>query len=195
MRLVSGYGGWVFSHTDRLIDWPGLRAGVVELAKAVRRREVLCERYASLARACEQFAEDKENKGSVSPGLGDLATWKEVTDVVEGTPIVEEVSEEDLRALVDDLARAERFSGWRATCEDALVAMLNATDPDRARPATTADLALATTMFSLTWVPSCIWYPEVLGWTPTVPDTSREDMQRIVIERAWAADEFCVNLR
>ncbi|KAL1713831.1 hypothetical protein EV715DRAFT_295712 [Schizophyllum commune] len=145
-------------------DWLEIRAGVVELAKAVRRREVLCER-------------------------------KEVTDVVEGTPIEDEVSEEDLRALVNNLARAGRFSGWRATCEDVLVMMLNAADPDRARPATTADLALATTVFSLTWVPSCIWYPEVLGWTPTRPDTSREDVQRIVIERAWAADEFCVNVR
>ncbi|KAI5824196.1 hypothetical protein K523DRAFT_420962 [Schizophyllum commune Tattone D] len=145
-------------------DWPEIRAGVAELAKAVRRREVLCER-------------------------------KEVTDVVEGTPIEDEVSEEDLRALVNDLARAGRFSGWRATCEDVLVMMLNAADPERAQPATTADLALATTVFSLTWVPSCIWYPEVLEWTPTRPDTSREDVQPIVIERAWAADEFCVNVR
>ncbi|KAI5900847.1 uncharacterized protein SCHCODRAFT_02481773 [Schizophyllum commune H4-8] len=176
-------------------DWIKIRAGVLELAKAVRRREVLCERYASLARACEQFAEDEENKGCILPGLGDLATWKEVTNVVEGTPIEEDVSEEDLRALVDDLARAGRFSGWRATCEDALVAMLNAADPSRARPATTADLALATTVFSLTWVSSCVWYPKILEWTPTRPSTGREDAQRIVVKRAWAANEFRVDVR
>ncbi|KAL1752929.1 hypothetical protein FB107DRAFT_277236 [Schizophyllum commune] len=98
-------------------------------------------------------------------------------DVCDGTPIEEEVSEEDVRALVDNLAWAGRFFGWRAACEDALVAMLNAADPGRARPATTADLALATTVFSQT------------------PDTGREDVRRIVIERAWAADEFCVNVR
>ncbi|KAL1658936.1 hypothetical protein GGF50DRAFT_131400 [Schizophyllum commune] len=176
-------------------DWRKIRAGVLELARAVRRREVLCERYASLGRACERFAEDKENMGCVLPGLGDLATWKEVMDVVEGTPTKEEVSVEDLRALVDDLARAGRFSGWRATCEDALVAMLSAADPDRTRPAITADLALATTVFSPKWVSSCIWYPEVLEWVPTRLRSSGEDVQRIVIERAWAADEFLVNVR
>ena len=40
-------------------------------------------------------------------------TWrrgrKEVTDVVEGTPIEDEVSEEDLRALVDESGDKEKL--------------------------------------------------------------------------------------
>ncbi|KAL1752921.1 hypothetical protein FB107DRAFT_250484 [Schizophyllum commune] len=186
-------------------DWVGIREWVVGLKDAIRRREVLRKRYASLVRARVQFMQDKQNQGCLVPGIGDLATWKEVTDVIEGTPIEEEVSTEDLRALIDNLARMQRFSRWRATCELALVAMLNAADPVRERPATTADLALAATVFIRAWVPVCVWYPAVLEWTPKNPfvkasagtedSSGREDPPRIVTERAWTADEFCVDVR
>ncbi|KAI5822882.1 hypothetical protein K523DRAFT_366906 [Schizophyllum commune Tattone D] len=163
------------------------------------------KRYASFERARVQFTQDKQNKGCLVPGIGDLATWKEVTDVIEDTPIEEEVFTEDLRALIDNLARTQRFSGWRAACEDALVAILNPADPVRERPATTADLALAATVFMRAWVPVCVWYPAVLEWTPKNPfveasagtedSSGREDPPRVVTERAWSADESCVDVR
>ncbi|KAL1713826.1 hypothetical protein EV715DRAFT_210830 [Schizophyllum commune] len=186
-------------------DWVEIREWLVGLMNAIRRREVLRKRYASLVRARVQFMQDNQNQGCLVPGIGDLATWKEVTDVIEDTPIEEEVSTEDVRALIDNFARAQRFSGWRAACEDALVAILNAADPVRECPATTADLALATTVFIRAWVPVCVWYPAVLEWTPKNPfvkanagteaSSGREDPPRIVTERARSAVEFCVDVR
>lgn len=88
--------------------------------------------------------------------------------MIENTPLEQDLSAEHMRAFIYKLARA-RFSKWRAAFEAELVAKLNAADTERERPATKADLKLATSVFSHksgseSYGP--LWYPDLLSWAP-----------------------------
>ncbi|KAL1657969.1 hypothetical protein GGF50DRAFT_121306 [Schizophyllum commune] len=121
--------------------------------------------------------------------MGDLVTFKEVTDLIEGTSVDQHLTADDMHALIDKLAPA-RFDAWLASCQSALVDMLNAADPHRARPATTADLHLATSVINMGC--TVYWYPHILQKRPGFSNwsdaaTDPDDPQWIVRERAWSA--------
>ncbi|KAI5833038.1 hypothetical protein K523DRAFT_413636 [Schizophyllum commune Tattone D] len=132
-----------------------------------------------------------------------MVTWKEVTDLTEGTPLKLELPGEDLRALIDQLARTRRFTEWREACENALIAKLDAaaaaraerTGTERKHPASTADLALATTVFWWRRDKPC-WYPELLARTPQLWSAANfDDPQHMIGHWAWSARLFSADLR
>ncbi|KAL1727693.1 hypothetical protein EV714DRAFT_216743 [Schizophyllum commune] len=149
-------------------DWSTIRDWLLQAAKAEKRRQILEGRYSAFKKAYYQFLDLKSRREQcMLPSICTLANWEEVVDLIEGTSLEQDLSAIDMRAFVDGLAQT-RFSEWRATFEAELVAKLNATDPEREHPATTADLHLATSVFSLRdsvlgWP---VWYPELLSRSP-----------------------------
>ncbi|KAL1699634.1 hypothetical protein EV121DRAFT_295971 [Schizophyllum commune] len=146
-------------------DWLDIRNWLLEAAKAEIRRTVLDERFCVLQQAYAQFLEHKQvAEIRTLPSTTCLANWEEVVDLIEGTPIEQHLTAEDMRAFIDGLAET-RFSEWRAAFEDELVAKLNAADPERELPATTADLPLATSVFCM-FQDNVQWYDTILRWEP-----------------------------
>ncbi|KAL1752925.1 hypothetical protein FB107DRAFT_250486 [Schizophyllum commune] len=149
-------------------DWSTIRDWLLQAAKAEKRRQILEGRYSAFKKAYYQFLDLKSRREQcMLPSICTLANWEEVVDLIEGTSLEQDLSAIDMRAFVDGLAQT-RFSEWRAAFEAELVAKLNATEPEREHPATTADLHLATSVFSLRdsvsgWP---VWYPELLSRSP-----------------------------
>ncbi|KAL1727696.1 hypothetical protein EV714DRAFT_216715 [Schizophyllum commune] len=150
-------------------DWSPIQTWLLQAAKAEKRRQILEERYSALKKAYYQFLDLKSpRRRPLFPNICTLANWDDVVELIENTPLEQDVSADDMRALIDKLARA-RFSSWRAAFEAELLAKLNAADTERERPATTADLKLATSVFSHksgsdSYGP--LWYPDLLSWAP-----------------------------
>ncbi|KAL1712546.1 hypothetical protein EV715DRAFT_213471 [Schizophyllum commune] len=171
-------------------DWIPIRAWLLHAAKQLQRRMTVQARYRALREAYAKSSCHSEcDECCMHPSMGDLVTFKEVTDLIESTSVDQHLTADDMHALIDKLSPA-RFDAWLASCQSALVDMLNAADPHRARPATTADLHLATSVINM----GCkvYWYPHVLRkrtgfsyWSD--PATDPDDPQWIVRERAWSA--------
>ena len=101
---------------------------------------VFAERYDLLRYVYHQFLKGKPQR-ILLPGVGDLVTFEEVTDLIEGTPIERKILSTVIDTRIEEIAPT-RFSTWRKECEDALVSLLNKKDKKRAHKATTADLEL-----------------------------------------------------
>ncbi|KAL1713837.1 hypothetical protein EV715DRAFT_295717 [Schizophyllum commune] len=194
---------WV-QERDRLLKW--LQKMWADDVRSEKRR-IIEARYLSLEKVYEDFVSSSMRSGSREarglPGIGDLVTWKEVTDLIEGTPLKLELPGEDLRALIDQLARTRRFTEWREACENALIAKLDAaaaaraerTGTERKHPASTADLTLATTVFWWKRDKPC-WYPELLARTPQLWSAANfDDPQHMIGHWAWSARLFSADLR
>ncbi|KAL1677708.1 hypothetical protein EV122DRAFT_213473 [Schizophyllum commune] len=171
-------------------DWLSIQAWLLHAAKQLQRRMTLQARYRALREAYAKSSCHSEcDECCMHPSMGDLVTFKEVTDLIEGTSVDQHLTADDMHALIDKLSPA-RFDAWLASCQSALVDMLNAADSHRARPATTADLHLATSVINMGC--TVYWYPHVLRkrtgfsyWSDAATDP--DDPQWIVRERAWSA--------
>ncbi|KAI5900851.1 uncharacterized protein SCHCODRAFT_02662305 [Schizophyllum commune H4-8] len=150
-------------------DWSTIQDWLLQAAKAEKRRQILEGRYSAFKRAYRQFLDLKSyRKKCLYPSICTLANWDDVVDLIEGTPLEQDLSSEDMRAFINKLAEG-RFSRWRAAFEAELVAKLNAADTEREHPATRADLKLATSVFSHksgSESYGLLWYPDLLGWYP-----------------------------
>ncbi|KAI5900843.1 uncharacterized protein SCHCODRAFT_01344200 [Schizophyllum commune H4-8] len=194
---------WV-QDRDRLLEWV---QKMWEDSVRSERRRILEERYLSLKKVYDEFVGSFISSGSREarglPRIGDLVTWKEVAEVIEGTPLELELLGEDLRELIDQLAQTRRFTEWREACENALIAKLDAaaaaraqrTGTERKRPASAADLTLAATVFWWRRDKPC-WYPELLARTPQLWSAANfDDPQHMVGHWAWSARLFSADLR
>ncbi|KAL1754782.1 hypothetical protein FB107DRAFT_249250 [Schizophyllum commune] len=131
---------------------------------ADEREKARMDRYLALRKMYLDYRALKMSDGqSVLPDVGDLVTFEEVIALVEGTPLDQEVSAEEMLALFDSLSQT-RFPAWKASRDSALVDILNAADKKRKQPATAADLKLAVTVFRYTKWPrgGPLLYPNVL---------------------------------
>ncbi|KAI4528167.1 hypothetical protein K525DRAFT_253731, partial [Schizophyllum commune Loenen D] len=131
---------------------------------ADEREKARMDRYLALRKTYLDYRALKMSDGqSVLPDVGDLVTFEEVLALVEGTPFDQEVPAQDMLALFDNLLQT-RFPKWKASCDNALVDILNAADKKRKQPATSADLKLAVTVFRYTKWPrgGPLLYPNVL---------------------------------
>ena len=83
-------------------------------------------RYLALKDAYDEFWDHRRcGEDCTHPGIGDLVTFREVTDLIEGTPVEQPLTKDDMRALIDKLSPA-RFDAWLASCRSVLVDKLNA---------------------------------------------------------------------
>ncbi|KAI5833033.1 hypothetical protein K523DRAFT_413632 [Schizophyllum commune Tattone D] len=149
-------------------DWSIIREWLLDASKAEKRRQILEGRYSAFKQAYHQFLDLKSRREKhLLPSICTVANWEEVVDLIEGTPLEQDLSAEDMHVFVDGIAQV-RLSEWRAAFEAELVAKLNAADPEREQPATAADLELATSVFSHRNSASDVnmRYPELLGWSP-----------------------------
>ncbi|KAL1752933.1 hypothetical protein FB107DRAFT_277241 [Schizophyllum commune] len=153
--------------------WTHIRDPLLQFVNDLRenrlareRRETLRQRYTALDKKTgpERYNASLDRfEGSAArcllPRMGDLVMFREVVDLIEGTPVEQPLTEARMRALVDQLVHAPidapgqtpidapgqtRFDAWRAGREADLVALLKAADPTR----TASDLHLAATVFS-----------------------------------------------
>ncbi|KAI5900855.1 uncharacterized protein SCHCODRAFT_02696007 [Schizophyllum commune H4-8] len=142
--------------------------GLREKRLAHERREIIRQRYDMLEKVYKKYLDEQTGPAryekslgrfegtparALLPQIGALVTFREVTELVEGTPVGQALIEGQMGALIEQLAHTHvdalgqtRFDAWRAAREAELVALLNAADPARA---TTVDLRLAATVFSL----------------------------------------------
>ena len=153
-------------------------------------------RYLALKDAYDEFWDHRRcGEDCTHPGIGDLVTFREVTDLIEDTPVEQPLTKDDMRALIDKLSPA-RFDACLASCRSVLVDKLNAADPHRARPFTVSDLCLATAVFDDGDM--CLRrYPGVLRrsnffWSWPTTRTDPNDPQCIVGQRAWSAEAVIV---
>ncbi|KAI5900841.1 uncharacterized protein SCHCODRAFT_02559846 [Schizophyllum commune H4-8] len=185
-------------------DWLENRQELIQFTQklresrlAVERRKTIETRYRELNEVYKTYlARMTRREQWRLPGIGDLVSWQEVRDFIEGTPVGEEITPAAMRAMIDQLAQS-KFAEWRASCEDALVRMLNAEDTTRARPATKADLRLAATVFCRKRDYGVACYPEALhslrpGYFS--PSAKMDDPYVIVRQYAWSAEDVCVKV-
>ncbi|KAL1661162.1 hypothetical protein GGF50DRAFT_61677 [Schizophyllum commune] len=164
---------------------------------AVVRRKTIETRYRELDEVYKAYLARKTRREQWHlPGIGDLVSWKEVRDFIEGTPVVEELTPQAMRTLIDQLAES-KLAEWTASCEDALLHMLNAEDMTRQRPATEEDLKLAATVFCRKRDYGVACYPEALhslrpGYFS--PSAKMDDPHVIVRQYAWSAEDICVKV-
>uniref|UniRef100_D8PTU2 F-box domain-containing protein n=1 Tax=Schizophyllum commune (strain H4-8 / FGSC 9210) TaxID=578458 RepID=D8PTU2_SCHCM len=159
-----------------------------------KQRLIIHDRYRTLEQVYRNFLHGKSRRQkSLLPGIGDVVTFKEMFNLIEGTPVEQEVTYDNMSTLVDELSKT-RFPEWRAGCETALVDTLNATDTTRTRPATTDDLKLVTTIFAEEGHQRALWYPDVLDERGSPEELDFEDPQAIVRQCAWSPKDVCVQL-
>ncbi|KAL1727684.1 hypothetical protein EV714DRAFT_216705 [Schizophyllum commune] len=164
---------------------------------AVERRKTMETRYSELSEVYKTYlARMTRREQWKLPGIGDLVAWQEVKDFIEGTPVEEDITPEAMRMLIDQLVEP-KFAEWRASCEDALLRMLDAEDTTRPRPATTEDLKLAATVFCRNRDYGVACYPEALhslrpGYFS--PSAKMDDPHVIVRQYAWSAEDVCVKV-
>lgn len=176
-------------------DWSIIRDWLFQAAKAEKRRQILEGRYFAFKKAYYQFLNLKSRREQrMLPSICTLANWEEVVDVIEGTSLEQDLSENDMCAFVDGLAQT-RFSEWRADFEAELVAKLNAADPECEHPATVADLELATSVFSLRDSAWPVWYPELLSWSPWAWGMHRLETSYYAVRQCppWSAHDVQVD--
>ncbi|KAI5822719.1 hypothetical protein K523DRAFT_407285, partial [Schizophyllum commune Tattone D] len=178
-------------------DWSTIQTWLLQAAKAEKRRRILEGRFTALKQAYCQFLDLKAPRRKRQfPSICTLANWDDVVVLIEGTPLEQDLSEEDMRAFIYKLARA-RFSKWRAAFEAELLAKLNAADTERERPATKADLKLATSVFSHksgsdSYGP--LWYPDLLSWAPRAWSSYDPEKSYYAVRKCppWSAHEVQV---
>ncbi|KAI5833044.1 hypothetical protein K523DRAFT_296908 [Schizophyllum commune Tattone D] len=160
-----------------------MRARVLEARKQREKKD----RYRYLCQAYSEFRLIHPFR-SVFPGIGDIITWKEVVDVLEGTPLTESLSMERLRAVIDALPK-ERFDKWRADRDAELVKVLNMWRRKGQPRATVEDLKLATTLFKSQYCTHDLPYPLILKWRPPVQveDGHSADAHVLVGQKPWSA--------
>lgn len=180
-------------HRLSLADWSKMRDWLFEAAKAESKFTIFERRFCALRQSYAQLLEHQsEAETRTLPSVICLTNWEEVVSLIEGTPIEQQLTVEDMRAFIDSLAET-RFSEWRAAFEDELVQKLNAADPVRERPATTANLALATSVFC-PFKENVLWYDKILRWEP-IPwgsGTQQSSYHDVRQQVPWSAREICV---
>ncbi|KAL1677716.1 hypothetical protein EV122DRAFT_278856 [Schizophyllum commune] len=182
-------------------EWKAEGGALIALAEQTRakrldkaRRPIVKTRYRALEQVYKNYMRGKSSeKQPLLPGIGDVVTFEEVKELIERTPVERKVTPDALRTLIDDLEKT-RIPAWRASCETVLVDLLNAADTTRTRPATTADLNLATSVFVDKDTGRILWYPEVLDYRGSLADLELDDPQVLVRQRAWSAGQFFVEV-
>ncbi|KAI5824198.1 hypothetical protein K523DRAFT_420963 [Schizophyllum commune Tattone D] len=182
-------------------EWAQIRTPLRRFVKRLNNRfyeedclRVFAERYDLLRYVYHQFLKGKPQR-ILLPGVGDLVTFNEVTDLIEGTPIERKILSTEIDARIEEIAPT-RFSTWRKECEDALVSLLNKKNKKRAHKATTADLELFVSVFTKKDTREPVWYPKVLKYRPPVDNSDDviHDPKDMVGKNAWSAKEFCVEV-
>ncbi|KAL1677733.1 hypothetical protein EV122DRAFT_213488 [Schizophyllum commune] len=182
-------------------EWAQIRTPLRRFVKRLNNRfyeedclRVFAERYDLLRYVYHQFLKGKPQR-ILLPGVGDLVTFEEVTDLIEGTPIERKLISVEIDTRIEEIAPT-RFSTWRKECEDALVSLLNKKDKKRAHKATTADLELFVSVFTKKDTREPVWYPKVLKYRPPVDNSDDviHDPKDMVGQNAWSAKEFCVEV-
>ncbi|KAL1685564.1 hypothetical protein GGG16DRAFT_66062 [Schizophyllum commune] len=176
-------------------DWIPIRAWLLHAVATSQRRKTLKARYLALKDAYHEFLGHWRCEDCTHPGIGDLVTFGEVTDLIEGTPVDQHLTRDDMHALIGRLSTT-LSDAWLASCQSVLVDKLNAADPHRARPFTVSDLCLATAVFDDGGV-FLSRYPGVLRrsnffWSWPTTRTDPNDPQCIVRQRAWSAEAVIV---
>ena len=182
-------------------EWRTEGGALIALAEQTRakrlekaRRSILKTRYRTVEQVYKNYLRGKSAEEQILlPGIGDVVTFEEVKRLIEGAAIERKITDNVVRTLITELERT-RFPVWRASCEAALVNLLIAADAIRARPATTADLNLATSVFVDKDTGGILWYPEVLNHRGSLADLELDDPQALVRQRAWSAGQFCVEV-
>ncbi|KAI5833034.1 hypothetical protein K523DRAFT_413633 [Schizophyllum commune Tattone D] len=174
-------------------DWSKMRDWLFEAAKAESKFTIFERRFCALRQAYTQFLYHKsEAEIRTLPSVICLTNWEEVVDLIEGTSIEQQLTMEDMRAFIDNLAET-RFLEWREAFEDELVEKLNDANPEREQPATTADLALASSVFC-PFKEDVLWYDKILRWEP-IPrgsGTQQSSYHDVRQQVPWSAREICV---
>ncbi|KAL1727700.1 hypothetical protein EV714DRAFT_253583 [Schizophyllum commune] len=182
-------------------EWRTEGGALITLAEQTRakrlekaRRSILKTRYRTVEQVYKNYLRGKSaEEQTLLPGIGDVVTFEEAKELIERTPVERKVTPDALRTLIDDLEKTP-IPAWRASCETALVDLLNAADTTRARPATTADLNLATSVFVDKDTGRILWYPEVLDYRGSLADLELDEPQALVRQCAWSAGQFCVEI-
>ncbi|KAI5833032.1 hypothetical protein K523DRAFT_296881 [Schizophyllum commune Tattone D] len=182
-------------------EWRTEGGALITLAEQTRakrlekaRRSILKTRYRTFEQVYKNCLRGKSaEEQTLLPGIGDVVTFEEVKRLIEGAPVERKITTNAVRTLITELDKT-RFPAWRASCETALVDLLDAADTTRARPATTADLNLATSIFVDKDSGRTLWYPEVLNHRGSLADLELDDPQVLVRQRAWSAGQFCVEV-
>ncbi|KAL1677715.1 hypothetical protein EV122DRAFT_278855 [Schizophyllum commune] len=134
---------------------------------ADERREICRQRYSMLEKVYKTYSDEKTGpkrfeafrfRFEGAPArcffrkIGNLATFQDVTGLIGGTPVGQALAEEQMGALIDQLSQPHvnalgqtRFDAWCAGYE----AEPTEADPARKARATTVDLRLAATVFSV----------------------------------------------
>ena len=178
-------------------EWKTEGGALIALAEQTRAkrldkawRSILKTRYRTFEQVYKNYLRDKSaEQQALLPGIGDVVTFEEVKRLIEGAPIERKITANVVRTLIDELEKAH-FPAWRASCEAALVNLLNAADATRAR----SDLNLATSVFVDKDSGCTLWYPEVLKHRSSLADLELDDPQALVRQRAWSAGQFCVEI-
>ncbi|KAI5900838.1 uncharacterized protein SCHCODRAFT_02483153 [Schizophyllum commune H4-8] len=186
-------------------DWRQNREQLIQFTQGLRDRRLAVERGKTIERRYRELdavykvylaSKTRREKWEL-PGIGDLVSWQEVRDFIEGALVEEEITSGAMRALIDRLAES-KFEEWRTSCEEALIQMLNAEDTARKRSATKDDLRLAATVFCEKHNCGVACYPEALhrlrpGYFGSA--SVEQDPHVIVHQYAWSAADVCVKKR
>ena len=156
--VYPGYSDWRQNKEQLTQFMQGLRDSQL----AAERGKTIERRYRELDAVYKVYlaSETRREKWEL-PGIGDLVSWQEVRDFIEGALVEEEITSGAMRALIDRLAES-KFEEWRTSCEEALIHMLNTEDTARKRAATKDDLRLAATVFCEKRNYGVACYPEAL---------------------------------
>ncbi|KAL1727688.1 hypothetical protein EV714DRAFT_216738 [Schizophyllum commune] len=183
-------------------EWESIRAPLLKLLPELRdkrlaqeRHIALRERYGTLRQVYEDRIRGKSQlERCFMPGAGDLADLKEVTDMIEGTPVDQKLTKADLNSVIDTIPQAH-WDAWNAAREASLIDLLNHAEapPLHKRPATAADFQLATTVFTYNSYSRHFPYPEVLGYHPDGGGMSYTPKGPLH-QREWSTKGYSVRL-
>ena len=119
-------------------DWRQNKEQLTQFMQGLRDSQLAAERGKTIERRYRELdavykvylaSETRREKWEL-PGIGDLVSWQEVRDFIEGALVEEEITSGAMRALIDRLAES-KFEEWRTSCEEALIHMLNTEDTAR----------------------------------------------------------------
>lgn len=163
---------------------------------AKEKSDAIRSRYDLLVETYREYRLNKPFR-TVLPNVGDIVTIKEVVRIIEDTPYDQDVTESDLRAVLDAIPQSY-FEDWRKRCDAALVKVLNSVR--RKKPATKADLKLATTVFKDKDGGSDLLYPHVLVSDEVTAvygsiEPRDDDPSTLCRHRPWSAEHLGVSYR
>ncbi|KAI5900854.1 uncharacterized protein SCHCODRAFT_02559889 [Schizophyllum commune H4-8] len=177
-------------------EWRTEGGALIALAEQTRvkrlekaRRSIFKTRYRTVEQVYKNYLRGKSaEEQTLLPGIGDVVTFEEVKRLIEGAPVERKITANVVRTLITELEKT-RFPAWRASCEAALVNLLNA-NATRAR----SDLDLATSVFVDKDSGCTLWYPELLNHRGSLANLELDDPQALVRQRAWSAGQLCVEV-